>query len=146
MHRFILLYLKYTHTSDVILYYRNTYLAIISIYNLTNDINLKQGLAGQSNKKHDNSNYLQQSRPHKYNRKKSRLPFIEDREELLQNPMLDPDIDKVDFSNPMFDRRKALMRDAAVTIQSWYRMWRERIPFLQKREAALIIQVSQQFV
>ena len=70
------------------------------------------------------------------------MPFKEDKEELLQNPMLDPDLDKVDFSNPMFDHKKALVRDAAVTIQSWYRMWRERIPFLQKKEAATIIQVG----
>lgn len=99
-----------------------------------------KGLSKQSSKKPNNPNYLQPQRPHKYNRKKSQMPFKEDKEELLQNPMLDPDLDKVDFSNPMFDHKKALVRDAAVTIQSWYRMWRERIPFLQKKEAATIIQ------
>lgn len=56
--------------------------------------------------------------------------------------MLDPDIDNVDFSNPVFDHEKAKLRDAAIAIQAWYRMWRHRIPYLQLRESALIVQVS----
>lgn len=56
--------------------------------------------------------------------------------------MLDPDLDNVDFTNPVFDHEKAKLRDAAVAIQAWYRMWRHRIPYLQLRESALIVQVS----
>lgn len=56
--------------------------------------------------------------------------------------MLDPDIDNVDFSNPVFDHEKAKLRDAAIAIQAWYRMWRHRIPYLQLRESALIVQVG----
>ena len=73
--------------------------------------------------------------------KKKRLPFEEDHNTILENPMADPDLERTDFSNPMFDHKKARLRDAAILIQSWYRMWRHRIPFLQQKEAAAIIQV-----
>ena len=92
-----------------------------------------QGLKGQLHSK------LHPGHRHK---KKSAYPFEEDREALLENPMLDPDIDNVDFSNPVFDHEKAKLRDAAIAIQAWYRMWRHRVPYLQLRESALIVQVS----
>lgn len=76
---------------------------------------------------------------------KKKMPFEEDREALLENPMLDPDLDKIDFTNPVFDHEKAKSRDAAVTIQSWYRMWRHQIPYLQLKESALVVQVSSKY-
>ena len=42
----------------------------------------------------------------------------------LSNPMVDEDEMNVDWSNPVFDTEKARNRDAAICIQSWFRMVR----------------------
>ena len=42
----------------------------------------------------------------------------------LQNPLLEDDDYNQDWSNPVFDMEGAQLFDAAVSIQSWYRMIR----------------------
>lgn len=42
----------------------------------------------------------------------------------LENPMIDDDDFDVDWSNPAFDMAQAQARDAAIMVQSWYRMVR----------------------
>ena len=42
----------------------------------------------------------------------------------LENPLADHDDFEEDWSNPLFDTEQAALRDAAITIQSWYRMVR----------------------
>lgn len=42
----------------------------------------------------------------------------------LENPLIDDEEMNVDWSNPVFDVEKSRSRDAAITIQSWYRMIR----------------------
>lgn len=42
----------------------------------------------------------------------------------LENPMLDGEEMNVDWSNPVFDAERSRNRDAAVCIQSWFRMVR----------------------
>lgn len=42
----------------------------------------------------------------------------------LENPLVDDDEMDMDWSNPVFDVEKSRSRDAAITIQSWYRMIR----------------------
>lgn len=44
----------------------------------------------------------------------------------LENPMVDMDDFNMDWTNPAFDKEGAQIRDAATTIQSWYRMIRYR--------------------
>lgn len=42
----------------------------------------------------------------------------------LENPMLDGEEMNMDWSNPVFDAERSRNRDAAVCIQSWFRMVR----------------------
>ena len=42
----------------------------------------------------------------------------------LENPMLDTEEMNVDWSNPVFDAERSRNRDAAICIQSWFRMIR----------------------
>lgn len=42
----------------------------------------------------------------------------------LENPMLDGEEMNVDWSNPVFDAERSRNRDAAICIQSWFRMVR----------------------
>lgn len=42
----------------------------------------------------------------------------------LENPLIDDEEMNTDWSNPVFDVEKSRSRDAAITIQSWYRMIR----------------------
>ena len=42
----------------------------------------------------------------------------------LENPLIADDEFDMDWSNPAFDREAAMKYDAAITIQSWYRMIR----------------------
>ncbi len=43
---------------------------------------------------------------------------------LLANPMVDEEELNMDWSNPTFDTEKSQQYDAAITLQSWYRMRR----------------------
>ena len=59
-------------------------------------------------------------RPFRDRKLKQRDPFNPD---MLDNPMADDDFD-TDWSNPAFDAGRSQVYDAAVTIQTWYRMIR----------------------
>ena len=82
---------------------------------------------------------------------------------LLENPLVTSDDLDADWSNPAFDMQGAVIRDAATTIQSWYRMiryrpsktiktlqlngcWcisslcRLRVPYVQLRESVILVQ------
>jgi hypothetical protein len=48
--------------------------------------------------------------------------------------------DLSEWDNPLFDTRAAMQRDAAITIQSWWRMARVRMRFLELKAAAIIFQ------
>ncbi|CAI8013473.1 PTB domain-containing engulfment adapter protein 1 [Geodia barretti] len=58
----------------------------------------------------------------------------------LEDPMLDEEAMGEDWSNPLFDAERSQKRDAAIHIQSWFRMIRVRIPFLQLRDAVILCQ------
>ena len=50
--------------------------------------------------------------------------LLHDQDDGLQNPLVGNDEFDGDFSNPLFDVEAARTRDAATTIQSWWRMHR----------------------
>ncbi len=63
-------------------------------------------------------NYQSFSKPPKF---PQRDPFAA---KFLENPMVTSDDLDADWSNPAFDMQGAVIRDAAITIQAWYRMVR----------------------
>jgi len=68
--------------------------------------------------KNKNRDYQSLSRPPKFPK---RDPFAG---KFLENPMVTSEDLDVDWNNPAFDMQAAVLRDAATTIQSWYRMVR----------------------
>ncbi|XP_064394843.1 low density lipoprotein receptor adapter protein 1-like isoform X2 [Halichondria panicea] len=58
----------------------------------------------------------------------------------MVNPLADDFDQEEDWTNPLFDTEKAAVHDAVICIQSWYRMIRVRIPFLELRKAVMLCQ------